>query len=58
MRPNHGHNFSCLDAKGNEQNQTTMELCFDFIEKKRREKQIKFLKEKLNMSDEDIQMME
>ena len=60
MDPSFDHTFTCKDAKGVEQKQTTQEIQVNVYQKKekRREQQVNFLKETMKMSEEDIQKME
>ena len=59
MKPNIGHTFTCTDAKGAQQEQRTQKIKVEVTlkEEKRREQQVNFLKETMNMSEEDIEKM-
>ena len=60
MNPFPDHTFTCKDAKGDEQKQTTQIIEVRVMQKKEKwkEQQVNLLKETKKMGEEDIQKME
>ena len=57
MSPIVGHNFTCKNSENKDQHQTTQKITIE-VTQNVRERQIKYLKENMNLTVQDIKNMD